>query len=119
MPTTRRITTAFEKAKPASTKGVDKAQQIQSSRGIQSQPISVPEAAPSTPSPAEVDTDERALRQFDLDTKFGPVSGLSRLERWERAAKLGLKPPESVRALIAKHGESSELNRHLFAEGKV
>lgn len=119
MPTTRRITAAFAQAKPASTKASDKAQQNEPARGIQSLPTPVADAAPSTPAPAEVDADERALRQFDLDSKFGPVSGLSRLERWDRAAKLNLHPPAAVRALILKHGEDSLLNKHLFTEGKV
>jgi len=33
---------------------------------------------------------------FDSDMKFGPSVGLSRSERWERAYKLGLHPPNNV-----------------------
>lgn len=33
------------------------------------------------------------LKQFDLNTKYGPCAGISRRERWERANKLGLAPP--------------------------
>lgn len=35
--------------------------------------------------PSGADADEKALRQFDLDTRFGPCSGMSRLERWAGA----------------------------------
>jgi hypothetical protein len=34
--------------------------------------------------------------QFDLDAKFGPAMGISRSERWERAEKLNLDPPEAA-----------------------
>ena len=63
--------------------------------------------------------DEVALRQFDLQTRYGPVSGISRMQRWERAAELGLAPPEHVKALIMKRGENTAFNQHLFTEGKV
>ena len=46
--------------------------------------------------------DEIALRQFDLDVVFGPSAGLSRRERWERAAKFGLNPPAKVLTLIER-----------------
>ncbi|CAI5943475.1 unnamed protein product [Closterium sp. NIES-64] len=62
---------------------------------------------------------ERALQLFDMDMAFGPCTGLSRLERWQRAnralggcgglsrmegcdwsSRLGLNPPPHVRALL-------------------
>ncbi|KAH9958817.1 DNA polymerase delta, subunit 4-domain-containing protein, partial [Russula dissimulans] len=33
------------------------------------------------------------LRIFDLSYEYGPSIGVTRLERWERAAALGLNPP--------------------------
>lgn len=39
---------------------------------------------------------QRLLRQFDLTAKFGPCTNITRRQRWERANKLGLDPPESV-----------------------
>jgi len=63
--------------------------------------------------------DETTLRQFDLESRFGPVSGISRLQRWERAASLGLEPPENVRRIIMQRGVSTSFNEHLFTEGKV
>jgi DNA polymerase delta subunit 4 len=43
---------------------------------------------------------ERALRLFDLDTRFGPCACISRRARWERAAALGLDPPAEVLRLL-------------------
>lgn len=40
------------------------------------------------------------LRQFDLNMAYGPCLGMTRLERWERACKLGLNPPEEIEALL-------------------
>ncbi|KAI7853971.1 DNA polymerase delta, subunit 4-domain-containing protein [Circinella umbellata] len=40
------------------------------------------------------------LRKFDLDYQFGPCVGLTRLERWNRAKKLGLNPPQEVKDVL-------------------
>ena len=42
------------------------------------------------------------LRQFDLALDYGPYSNITRMERFERAVKLGLAPPQSVKFLIDK-----------------
>ncbi|KAL4431950.1 hypothetical protein ABPG77_000217 [Micractinium sp. CCAP 211/92] len=65
------------------------------------------------------EADEAALRQFDLDSRFGPCTGVTRLQRWERAAKLGLDPPAEVPELVRRYGEGSDFNRNLFAPGKL
>ena len=36
------------------------------------------------------------LRVFDLSASYGPCVGVTRLQRWERAKKWGLNPPEEV-----------------------
>lgn len=36
------------------------------------------------------------LRRFDMTTDYGPYVGITRLERWERAQKLGKKPSPEV-----------------------
>ncbi|KAF7302084.1 hypothetical protein MIND_00775100 [Mycena indigotica] len=41
--------------------------------------------------------DDEILRHFDHAPEYGPTVGMTRLERWERAHKLGLKPPNAVR----------------------
>ncbi|KAI9017387.1 DNA polymerase delta, subunit 4-domain-containing protein [Gaertneriomyces semiglobifer] len=42
----------------------------------------------------------KLLRDFDLNYGYGPCVGLSRLERWKRAKKLDLNPPENVGAVL-------------------
>jgi len=43
---------------------------------------------------------ERVLRQFDLEPKFGPCTGMTRLERWQRADRFGLNPPDHIKELL-------------------
>ncbi|KAM8879480.1 DNA polymerase delta subunit 4 [Spinachia spinachia] len=63
-----------------------------------------PSASPAhkEPETAEVQEEEelQRLRQFDLDWRFGPCTGISRLQRWERAKVHGLSPPEEIRDLL-------------------
>ncbi|CAO2170128.1 unnamed protein product [Urochloa humidicola] len=47
--------------------------------------------------------EEEALRQFDMDRSYGPCTGVTRLERWERTVAMGLHPPPHVRNLIVRH----------------
>lgn len=43
------------------------------------------------------------LRQFDLAWQYGPCTGITRLQRWHRAEKMGLKPPPEVRQVLQTH----------------
>ncbi|KAK9144100.1 hypothetical protein Sjap_004003 [Stephania japonica] len=45
---------------------------------------------------------EQLLREFDMNMAYGPCIGMSRLNRWERAHKLGLNPPEEVGLTLGK-----------------
>lgn len=57
-----------------------------------------------------------ALREFDLDAKFGPCAGITRLERWERAHELGLDPPVSVKSILASaRDRDPKANRSVFS----
>jgi hypothetical protein len=47
--------------------------------------------------------DQKALREFDLNARFGPCVGVTRLQRWERAQAFDLDPPAHVQALILAH----------------
>ncbi|KAG0355126.1 DNA polymerase delta, subunit 4-domain-containing protein [Gamsiella multidivaricata] len=58
---------------------------------------------------------EKVLRQFDLTSKYGPCTELTRLERWERALELGLDPPQDVKDMIVAH---MALNTPVY-EGRV
>ncbi|XP_075073426.1 DNA polymerase delta subunit 4 [Mixophyes fleayi] len=43
------------------------------------------------------------LIQFDLDWRFGPCTGITRLQRWQRARDLGLMPPKNIREILSAH----------------
>jgi len=43
---------------------------------------------------------EQKLRAFDLDMRFGPCLGITRLQRWERAQANGLDPPAEIKVLL-------------------
>ena len=50
------------------------------------------------------------LRIFDLTSKYGPCVGITRLQRWERAKKWGLEPPDEIREiLLTKQGMGEEI----------
>ncbi|GIL80525.1 hypothetical protein Vretimale_16043 [Volvox reticuliferus] len=53
---------------------------------------------------ADLSEEEQKLRRFDLQSKFGPCAGITRLERWERAQKFGLNPPAEIRNIIMAQG---------------
>ncbi|KAJ3690169.1 hypothetical protein LUZ61_019333 [Rhynchospora tenuis] len=63
----------------------------------------------------EYGEEEEALRQFDMDMKYGPCIGVGRLERWERAAVMGLDPPWHVREVLVglASGSSTAANSKL------
>lgn len=53
------------------------------------------------------------LKQWDLDPKYGPCVAIPRLQRWERAQKLGLEPPVWVRDAL-KQATDTELLQSLW-----
>jgi len=56
----------------------------------------------------DIDDIEEVLRQFDMNMKYGPCIGVPRLERWERASKLGLDPPQQVKLFLERAGGISD-----------
>nr|XP_054607816.1 DNA polymerase delta subunit 4-like isoform X2 [Nothobranchius furzeri] len=56
------------------------------------------------------------LRQFDLDWRFGPCTGISRLQRWDRAQLHGLEPPEEIRYLLLQTHTDAEYRRSLWRD---
>ncbi|KAF9926717.1 hypothetical protein FBU30_003749 [Linnemannia zychae] len=60
----------------------------------------------------EFSDQEKSLHQFDLASKYGPCTDMTRLERWERAFGLGLSPPLYVKDLLIKN---PSLNIPIFA----
>jgi len=60
------------------------------------------------------------LRIFDLSYEYGPSIGVTRLERWERAAALGLDPPAEVREiLMTKEGSEDPRLKQNVLHGEV
>ncbi|RUS85732.1 hypothetical protein EGW08_006526 [Elysia chlorotica] len=61
----------------------------------------------SEPSTSATDSgikkDLDVLKQFDLILEYGPCNGISRLDRWERAERHGLKPSLEIKDLINRH----------------
>jgi len=55
---------------------------------------------------AGLTTGEKVLRYFDVSSQYGPCIGMSRLKRWQRAEKLGLKPPIEVLAVLLREEAS-------------
>ncbi|KAF6168900.1 hypothetical protein GIB67_020370 [Kingdonia uniflora] len=53
----------------------------------------------------DFDKQEEILRQFDMNMAYGPCIGMNRLNRWERANKLGLNPPKEVERLVNAGGK--------------
>jgi DNA polymerase delta subunit 4 len=47
-----------------------------------------------------LDNYENQLRLFDLNLKYGPIIGISRLDRWNRAERFELSPPSQVRDIL-------------------
>ncbi|XP_070684113.1 DNA polymerase delta subunit 4 [Pempheris klunzingeri] len=76
------------------------------------------------PSPPEREAESDAareeelqkLRQFDLDWRFGPCTGISRMQRWERAKLHGLNPPEEIRYLLLQTHIGPEYDLSLWSE---
>lgn len=54
------------------------------------------------------------LKQFDLTWEYGPCTGITRLQRWERAKSLGLSPPAMVQELLLKHRDNSIIMHSLW-----
>ncbi|KAI5847421.1 DNA polymerase delta, subunit 4-domain-containing protein [Tricharina praecox] len=43
--------------------------------------------------------EEKILRHFDLSMQYGPAIGITRLNRWKRAHRMGFSPPIEVLAV--------------------
>jgi len=56
------------------------------------------------------------MRNFDLTPKFGPCVGISRLDRYRRAEKMGLKPPVEVLRVLETEDGLRAWNTDLFSQ---
>ena len=50
----------------------------------------------------EENDNEEFLKRFDLDPRFGPSIGLTRIERYENAYKFELNPPSNIPSIVQK-----------------
>ena len=74
--------------------------------------IHVPASETSLSDRSSSEEEELALlKAFDTNSTFGPIIGLSRLDRWMRAQKFGLSPPPDILLIINKHPDD-----HRFTE---
>ncbi|RKP07176.1 DNA polymerase delta, subunit 4-domain-containing protein [Thamnocephalis sphaerospora] len=48
----------------------------------------------------DISAAERLMRAFDMNLKYGPCIGISRLERLQRAQQLGLEVPQTICHLL-------------------
>ncbi|KAF8909538.1 DNA polymerase delta, subunit 4-domain-containing protein [Mucidula mucida] len=68
---------------------------------------------------AEGETPEhQILREFDLTYDYGPCIGMSRMERWERADKMGLNPPQKVFGILLQHDTEDYVQCCFFRHGR-
>ncbi|XP_033822361.1 DNA polymerase delta subunit 4 [Periophthalmus magnuspinnatus] len=73
------------------------------------------------PTPEQIESaarqeDLQKLKQFDLDWRFGPCTGISRLQRWERAQLHGLSPPQEIKELLLQSAQDVELTDSLWRD---
>jgi hypothetical protein len=54
-------------------------------------------------SQVEKEKAEDLLKSFDLNPKYGPCRGISRIKRYQNAVRLNLNPPFEVNNLIEKY----------------
>jgi DNA polymerase delta subunit 4 len=66
--------------------------------------------------PENQNTIHTILRNFDLTPKYGPCVGISRLDRYKRAEKMGLKPPAEVLEILETEEGSQDWNTDLFSQ---
>ncbi|KAL4223948.1 hypothetical protein ACF0H5_017407 [Mactra antiquata] len=64
------------------------------------------------------ENDIKILRDFDLNWEYGPSMGITRMERWNRAAKHGLNPSDEVKQLIDSHPDDEKYTKCLWNDYK-
>ncbi|CAF3832761.1 unnamed protein product [Adineta steineri] len=62
------------------------------------------------------DNDLELLRQFDLDMKFGPCTGIPRIDRYERAIRHELDPPVRVLELINNYPNDRQVTHCIWRD---
>lgn len=73
----------------------------------------------ATPAATVTDEEEAALRGFDLAQKFGPCIGLTRLQRWRRADRFGLKPPQEALSVLMRLADDDPATMSIFSRRRI
>jgi DNA polymerase delta subunit 4 len=55
----------------------------------------------------DITINEKLLRSWDVDSRYGPCIGIDRTKRWKRAQKFGLNPPIEILAILLKEQDAS------------
>lgn len=63
----------------------------------------------------DYDEKEEMLRQFDMNMAYGPCVGMTRLDRWERALRLGMNPPGEIEKLL----KAEKVQQDCLWQGRV
>ncbi|CAL8329258.1 unnamed protein product [Lota lota] len=79
-------------------------------------PPTPPQKETETCTVTERDMELQELKQFDLELKYGPCTGISRLQRWERAQLYGLNPPEEIRELVMRAHNDPQFTQSLWSD---
>lgn len=75
--------------------------------------VAGPAASLLLPLPPLTEAEEKELKAFDLNMKWGPCAGISRISRWERANDFNLDPPARVMELL-RGRENDKFNKSLL-----
>jgi DNA polymerase delta subunit 4 len=66
--------------------------------------------------PESQSTVNTIMRNFDLSPRYGPCVGITRLDRYRRAEKMGLKPPIEVLQILETEEGLRDWNTDLFSQ---
>ncbi|XP_061198586.1 DNA polymerase delta subunit 4-like, partial [Neopsephotus bourkii] len=105
----RLITDSFplrrRRQRPGRAPGTGKGKGKGKGTGCPRVPAAEEEPPGSGPDPSVLEM----LRSFDLAWEYGPCTGITRLQRWERAQELGLSPPDTVRDALLEHQDDPSI----------
>lgn len=91
----------------------DKFKQKRSGRATQAQSSGPKDAKPERNDSGRAnglsEAEQRLLFDFDVCVKYGPCTGMSRGQRWERAERFGLEPPADVKAILERMQDDSSV----------
>ena len=65
------------------------------------------------------DWEKTALRAFDLDSRFGHMLGMSRMNRWIRALRFSLNPPPTVLDILETLDDEDPEHESIFVQRGV